>query len=453
MNASNSSIKSSVVTLSVTGGFLMHRLLTVIVMMLLFSPLAARNVAGTWHDARIQATMVLHADGTYQLQYPNGSSQGRYTANGNNFCLYHQSGAAAVCYTVTGYNGNQMMLQDANGVMLNYVRQQQQQSPTLPGGGVQPQAAPQPATPPQAPTAGGGVLAQKGNFTLTSNHLEIGVNLTQFIIGQAVKPSERNELRLKLIEEFNAMPQQALQQIDGLGQSMQKIRSLTNAVQIGYARQQLFAALYKATYQMQEYQKPLLIQVINRYIKVLAFDPANNLVMTDKDALGLMKYLAFNSELMGQKIEISQQLYQSTVAEMVQKFQTMPLQQKQVLCSSGLLWQYVEYCWNQLSPAQKKQYQTQFLAQVQAQNPNYQQYQTQPDYSSQQYQQQYQQYQQQYQQQGQTKKSPAEMMRDFNSRQQLYNMMSNMSTMSHVTSLNIIENMGDSGGYWKMTDY
>ncbi|MCP5052961.1 MAG: hypothetical protein GY940_37680 [bacterium] len=381
--------------------------------------LMGQGMEGTWYDARYKIKLVLYSNGAYQMQHANGASQGRYNVSGNTFCLIDQSGAGNVCYTVAGYNANQLVLRDANGVTMNFQRQQT----------------------PSTNTGKGKVLAQKNNFTLTTAHLDIGTGLTQFIIGQPIKPAEVEELKAKLIEEFNQLPGKMMKELASLGDSLQKVRTLTNPVQIGYARQQLFAALYKATRQMAEHQKPLMIQVMNRYIKVLAYDEANNLVLTDKDACGMMHYLAFNSELMGQKVQLNQTVYNSVAAEMVKNFPAMPVQQKQLLCSASLLWKLVEYNWNQLTPAQRQQYKNSFAAQM---RPNYQQYQP----SSQGY--------QNYTPPANTsgkKKSAAEMMMDYNAKQHMFQMMNNMNMNSHALSMNIIENIGGTDNYWKVVDY
>jgi len=385
-----------------------------------------QSPAGTWYDSQYQVKLELFTDGTYRLQYPNGAGQGRFSINGNSLCMQDARGGNPVCYNVDRYTGTEMILRDVNGMILNYRRQQ--------AGVVQPAA-------PKVETGAAKVLAVKNDLTLTTAHLDVGVGLVQFIIGQSVKPGEVLELKAKLIEEFNQAPGEVMQQLTSLEGSLRKIRTLTDPVQIGFARQQLFTALYQGTRQFQEHQKPLMIQVMNRYIKVLAYDAANNLVLTDRDAEGMMRYLAFNSELMGQPIALTPELYRSVAADMTTKFVSMPIEQKRLLCSASLLWQFIEYNWNRLTPAQKQQYKNAFAAKIQ------------PTYRNSGNTQVNQGNQSQYRAPGGTSKDPAQMMRDYNARQQVFNMMNKMSMDSHALSLNIIENIGGTGNYWQVVDY
>lgn len=49
--------------------------------------------------------------------------------------------------------------------------------------------------------------------------------------------------------------------------------------------------------------------------------------------------------------------------------------------------------------------------------------------------------------------TPTEIAAEQQTNARLYQMMMDMNTQIHVTNMNIIENMGDSGGYWKIEDY
>ena len=382
--------------------------------------LSGQSLAGKWRDLQYNVFMELSSQGTYAIQYPQGKSTGRFGVNGNVFWMQDFSGAPPVYYTIVQYTGNLLVLKDVNNLTLNYQRQTAQSQP-----------APTPL--PSTSSSPARTLASKDGYTLTSHHIDTGIGLIQFIIGQAIKASEKEELEAQSIKEFNIDPSYFIKEIDSLTQSLQTIRSFTDPVRIGLTRQQLFAALYQATYQMNEADKPLMIQVMNRYIKVLAFDPSNSLVLTDKDTEGMMKYLAFNSELMGQPVILTDALKQSMFSEMVKNFYVMPLKQKQLLCSASLIWQLLEVNWNQLTPAQRDQFKSAFQTQI-AQNyqPPNDSYTTPP--ANQNY-------------------STADSMRDYRARQNMMSMMNQMNMDSHALSLNIIENIGGTGNYWSVVDY
>ena len=407
--------------------FTLSQVLLMMVFSLIFftiNPLYAQNIAGKWRDNQYNINLELNISGSYSLQFPNGQSTGRFGINGNVFWMQDASGVQPVYYTIITLTDNLIILQDANGLRLNYQRQRLQVSSQPAPSVYQPNTS-------SSPTR---TLASKNGFNLTNIHIDTGVGLIQFIIGQKITPAEVKELEAQSIIEFNQNPAYFIQEINSLAQSLQTLRSFTEPVRIGLARQQLFTALYQASYQMQESDKPLMIQVMNRYIKVLAHDPANGLVLTDKDAEGMTKYLAFNSELLGQPVALSPQLVESVAAELAGNFFSMPMEQKQLLCSASLIWQLLETNWNQLSPGQKEQYKSSFQAQV-AQNFNTSGYTYSPPPAT------------------SGRSTTADAMRDYQARQHMMQMMNEMNMNTNALSLNIIENIGGTGNYWSVVDY
>ena len=191
---------------------------------------------------------------------------------------------------------------------------------------------------------------------------------------------------------------------------------------------------------MVEEQKPLMIRVINRYIKVLAYDQRNNLILTNRDVDGYINYVAFNSELAGQKILVNNAVRNSVAQQLISNFVSMHLSQKQMLSSASLIWQLTEWNWKRLNQAQKNQYIMAYRKQIAG---NFRQSSQGPGYGQQQW----------TPPQNKSKKSLSQMRADFNAKQNMFKMMQNMNTNSHALSLNIIENIGGTGNYWKVTDY
>lgn len=213
------------------------------------------------------------------------------------------------------------------------------------------------------------ILASGDGYSLTSEHVQTGVDVIQFIIGQAIKPSEVRELEARFVIEFKQAPEAYIQKVNTMSQWIRPLYQLTNPMEVGLARQQLFVAFHNATFTMPETQKPLLIQVINRYIKVLAFDPVSKLVLTDRDIEAMLKYTGFVNDLGGRPFVPTPAQRQAFTNELLQRFVTMPLEQKQLLCSASVIWNILEASWNQLSAAQREQVQAQFR--VQQQEPSY----------------------------------------------------------------------------------
>ncbi len=404
-------------------------MLLVIILQLFFAvgSLYSQSPVGKWVDSRQNFTLILRGDFTYSLTYQNGGSTGYWSSGGNQFCLRDSSGTNPVCYTVMSYSASVMVLRDVNGVLINYKKET----------GVQ---ADVPVTKKRKVKGASRVIAEKGKYKLTHGHLRSGIDLTQFIIGLKIEDKEVRELKQKLVEEFNSMPDQVLGQLESIGKSMDKVHNATDPVKIGQVRQQIFAELYKLTRNMVEEQKPLMIRVINRYIKVLAYDQRNNLILTNRDVNGYINYVAFNSELAGQKILVNNAVRNSVAQQLVGNFGSMQLSQKQMLASASLIWQLTEWNWKRLNQAQKNQYIMAYRKQIAG---NFRQSSQGAGYGQQQW----------TPPQKKSKKSLSQMRAEFNAKQNMFKMMQNMNTNSHALSLNIIENIGGTGNYWEVTDY
>lgn len=285
----------------------------------------------------------------------------------------------------------------------------------------------------------GRVIAEQAGHKLTHGHLRTGIDLTHFIIGHKIKDNEIRSLKQKLVEEFKTAPVPILKEITGIANAMEKVYNSTDPLRIGLVRQELFTAFFKATRNMKEDRKPLMIRMINRYIKVLAYDERNNLVLTNRDVDGYMNYLIFNSELSGRKIDANYAVRREVSAQLVKNFHSMPLPQKQMLASASLIWQLFDANWKRMTQSQRNQYIAAYRNQISnnfnrnVQGPGYGQQWKPP--------------------QGAHKKSMSQMRSEFNAKQNMFRMMQNMNTNSHALSLNIIENIGGTGNYWNVVDY
>ncbi len=401
-------------------------ILAFIIQILISVSLCSQTPVGKWVDSRQNVILILKGDFTYSLTYPNGSSVGYWSSGGDQFCLRDASGTNPVCYKVMSYSASAMVLRDANGMALNY----QKVNPS------QPTAASRGR---RIIKGAGRVIAEKGVYKLTHGHLRTGIDLTQFIVGQKIKDSEMRDLKQKLVEEFNVIPDQVLVQLNGIATAMEKVYNSTDPYRIGLVRQELFSAFYKLTRNMSESQKPLMIRVINRYVTVLAYDEKSNLILTNRDVEGYINYLIFNSELSGQKIDANYSVRRDFSAQLSTNFNAMPMNQKQLLGSASLIWQLFETNWKRMTPAQKNQYIAAYRNQISNNfNRNLQGSGSRQQWKP---------------PQGAHKKSVSQMQREFNAKQNMFTMMQNMNTNSHALSLNIIENIGGTGNYWNVVDY
>jgi hypothetical protein len=268
------------------------------------------------------------------------------------------------------------------------------------------------------------VLATQNGYRLTRSHVAVGADLIRFISGTPVHPDELAQMERQSMLEFQIDPALFIQQIGQLAQALQALQTLTDPAQIGLGRQQLFAELHLATRPIPPADRPLLIQLLERRIQVLAVDAVNRLVLTDRDVDGMLRYLAFIGQLQQQPLSLTPDLQREFTAAMTQQFPSMALEQKQLLCMASILWTVMEANWNRMAPAQRQQLQQSIAGQYAAPAPSA----------------------------APPGPSPTLSMADWNANQNMMRMMNDMSLQNHAVSMNIIENMGGSGNYWEVVD-
>lgn len=392
-------------------------LVTLLLAAMLTFPL---NITGTWKEPRFNITLTISPQGSYSLQFPNGSSSGRFQIAKNILLLQDASGTPPVQYIINSCTDTTLILRDAQNIIMNF-----QRSPAV--------SAPHPS-----PT--GPPLATQGAFSLQISHFQDALFLIRFIIGGPVKNQEISELKTKLIQEFHQAPAEMIRQLDSIGQSMNRVRQASNPLLIGLARQELFAALYTATRSMKEEQKPLIIQIINRYIRVLAFDPASNLILTDRDADSMIHWLTFTGELTGAQTAMSHENQEHIRRELAQNFLAMTPEHKKLMTSASLIWLVLDTNWKKMSPTQKQQFKTSF-AQQWRQNtmphppPAYPPSASFPPTAQ------------------NNSASLNQQILDAKARQNMLQIFNRMNLDNHALSLNIIENVGGTGNYWNVTEY
>ncbi len=371
------------------------------------SRLISQEAHGTWNNAQYNLQMTLNRDGTYSFTGPYGSSAGRWGAQGSTFWMQDYSGQT-VYYTVALYNQTQLNLVDANGVSLHYTRKT---------------------------GASGSVLLEYSGHSLTTKHLNTAIGIIEFIIGQEIKAIEKEELTASAKEEFPLNPAEWLRQVSSLQESLDKLKQLQDPVHIGMARQMLVAEFYKAVLPVKEEEKPLLIRMINRYVKVLAFDEANTLALTDKDVDAMIDYMEFNNQMAGVNRRFTIAERKAFTEELSGKFKTMPVEEKRFLCSANFIWKLVQANYQQLGSASRNQFQQQYSTAHAGRWKQDKDFQAFSNLS---------QAEQQVWLQQKSRENLAN--------QNMYTMMNNMATQNHAVMLNTIENFGGTGNYWEVVN-
>ncbi len=365
----------------------------------------AQSLYGSWYNANYQATLTLNADGSYAFASPYSNSMGYYQASATELWLQDQAGTT-VGYYLQGLSATQLNLADANGNAFIYTRQQNRK---MPWSDAQYQA----------------VLSTKNGHELNGTHLKVYTEFVEFVVGEAIEPDEEKSIRTELTAQFNANPAGVLQEAEGFKASMAQLYGITDPMAIGAARQMIFAGLYQGTHHLPENEQPVLMQIINNYVQILAFDPATNLVLLDKEVEAAIQYMEFASNLNGAPLQWSAHDKQQFQQQAAANFTQLTLQEKQFLCSASLLWELVANNWNQISTVEQQQWQNNYQSQAVA--PNY-------DYS------------------GSANQTIADKQAEMRTNQMYFDIMNDMSLQNHATMLNVIEGMGGSDNYWEVTN-
>jgi len=86
---------------------------------------------------------------------------------------------------------------------------------------------------------------------------------------------------------------------------------------------------------------------VYRYLKVLAFEETNKLALTDKDVESYLDYVAFLVKLStGKESQTSATQRKSHAERIVKGFTNYPLEAKQFLCRSQVVYRYLNYVWD-----------------------------------------------------------------------------------------------------------
>ena len=276
-------------------------------------------------------------------------------------------------------------------------------------------------------------LVVKGNYALTEGHVQFYVKLLQFVVGQKIKKSEVSSLRTQAISEFNKNPQAFFTELNQFYSLMNKLYQQTDPIKIANGRMFFIGQFYKITQATPAKNLPPLIKISNRYIKVLHYNPQTQIALTDKDIKAVLEYIDFSRRLNGYA-GLSYAEKRNFKQYLPNYYSQLSKQQQAAFVIMPIVWRKIQWQWKRLTPQQKQQ----AIAQHRAKNMR------QPTP-------QYQRNSGRNNQNRQPKSSSAYLNQlKLRQRQQLFNTMQNMNNSSYVTSMNIIENMGDSGNYWTM---
>ena len=284
----------------------------------------------------------------------------------------------------------------------------------------------------------GQVLAESQGFQYTETHFQAGKRFVEFVLGQPLTAAEEQAGRQESIQDFYNNPVGSIQQTVQIDAQMQQVYQLTDPLQVALFRSAILCQLQTLFAQSQE--RPVIRQLIETHSPILAYDPANMLAFTTKDADGYLSLMTFYAQLNGQSAYIDEATRQQYHQYLTQAFLQGTVSDRQALSVMGVYSQYVQQAYAQLSANQQQDFTASYYQVVEEQpTTDY----TNPDnlwppgVNTTEEKQAY----------------LAKRRSEISSFNAGMDVMSNVMLNQHVTTMNIIENIGGAGNYWEVTDY
>jgi hypothetical protein len=244
-------------------------------------------------------------------------------------------------------------------------------------------------------------LLQSG-LCQSQSELQVLLSACQFLAGSPLNGAEQRTVIQDCQNDFARDPAHAASEIAQLRQLGSALSQVSNPLQLVAVRQQALFAVY------QDYaggSPSPTSQVVLARANPLAVDPQNQLLLLPDDLEGATAFLSVLQQMQGGTAMTPAQQNQFK-SQVVSNFAGLPSETKELLVCGRVVWAIASQRvaqWNQ-------QQQAQFVQQV----------------------------------------APAQAAQPMS--MDTYQMLSNMSRNQHMTTMNILENMGDSGGYWDMVE-
>ncbi|MEM1270850.1 MAG: hypothetical protein AAGI08_12480 [Bacteroidota bacterium] len=253
----------------------------------------------------------------------------------------------------------------------------------------------------EAPASAGEVLASSSAGQLTEGDVMAAVRIVEFVTGEYLSEGEIEGVRAESIQDFENDPAGLLDSIEMFRTVLGAAAQASDPVAVGMARQQLLVSLLNMRAQMPDEPSAFFDAMTDR-VRLVAFDANTGTGATDRDVEDAVEYLAWLSETTGSPAPASAAEYEAYVAS---SFSSLPQSDREFLSAASVIWALVQAQWNGLSASQQAAAQSQLNNEL-------------------------------------TASDMLQTQADAQQTQQYYQMMSQMSAMSHQTSMSIINNMG-----------
>ena len=316
----------------------------------------------TWIDYANNNQLVLLANGTFQFNNSATTTQGSY-AVANNVLMLQDTNGNNYQYAVQAFNNDSMVLVDNMGIQYNYVKSQTNSNNTnyLTSNNISMNF-------PWDNEQYMNVLAEKNGYQWRERENQLYVELLELLIGQKATMAEVNRMREDFKQEFLSNPQKALNDIKDLETPMEQIYTIHDIEKVAMLREIVAASFYETIQQQPEMNNYAFVQILHNHVKILSLDSATKLNLSNQDAQAYINYLQFQMMLSGQNYQLSQQQRLAMQMYLANQFPQLPLQQKQALAFASFLWNNVQRQWSSMGVTQQQQYIAEVQTQMNIQN-------------------------------------------------------------------------------------
>jgi len=223
----------------------------------------------------------------------------------------------------------------------------------------------------------------------------------QFFAGSPLTAQEWARIEADARKDFATQPEQSraqMQELRQLGSQLSQIREPGGLIEI---RQ---AGLYSFYQLRQSGQHDLSAEIVLQRARPLAADPAHQVLLLEADLDGVMAYLSLLRQSQGGAPWSSHEVQQFR-KQTIQNFARLPDTSKAFLLGGQVFWSVISAQMQRIGQQRQAELQQRLAQQQQV---------------------------------------PLSM--------DAYQVLSNLSRSQHLTTMNILENMGGSGDYWEMVE-
>lgn len=263
------------------------------------------------------------------------------------------------------------------------------------------------------------VLAEAGGVKLTEGDVRGHLALYEILVLEEATKADADAIQRDAITRFNAQPGPVAADFDELHATLEQLSAVTRPEHILAVRLQMLAAFHKAWKALPKAERPALLTRVFERVGVEATDPDKGTLLTRVDLDGFLSWMNRMSELTTGE-GIGKRDMKKARKAIAKGFASLAAEQQGVIASGALLDAYYKALIAKLTPEQKRQIRQQAQAQAAAAQP------------------------------APAPAGPSQPGQAIDPG--VYKIMSDMSLQSHVTSMNIIENIGGSGNYWEVVD-